>query len=58
MINVMETKVKDKVGGLISDSVQVKSGLRQGNDLSHILFNLVLEKVIREININLQCYKQ
>jgi len=53
----METKVKVKVGDLISDPVQVKSGLRQGDALSPILFNLVLERVIREINVNNQDFK-
>jgi len=32
----------------------VKSGLRQGNAMSPTLFNIVLEKVIREMNIILQ----
>jgi hypothetical protein len=57
MISVMETKVKVKVGDLISDHVLVKSGLRQGDALSPILFNLVLERVIREINVNNQGFK-
>ncbi|VVC39091.1 Reverse transcriptase domain [Cinara cedri] len=57
MISIMETKVKVKVGDLISDPVLVKSGLRQGDALSPILFNLVLERVIREININNQGFK-
>jgi hypothetical protein len=48
MISVLETKVKVKVSGFIWDPVQVKSGLRQGDSLSPILFNLVLERVIRE----------
>jgi hypothetical protein len=56
-ISVMETKVKIKVGGLISDTVQIKSGLRQGHALSPILFNLVLERVIRKINVNNQDIK-
>jgi len=34
-----------------SDLVIVKSGLRQGDPISHVLFNLVLEKVIRETRI-------
>jgi len=53
----METKVKVKVSGLIWDPVQVKSGLKQGDSLSPILFNLVLERVIREINVNNQGFK-
>jgi hypothetical protein len=56
MTSEMETNVKVKVGSLISDPVQVKTGLRQGDALSPILLNLVLEKVIRKININLQSY--
>ncbi|KAL4120341.1 hypothetical protein QTP88_013055 [Uroleucon formosanum] len=54
---VMETKVKVKVGDLILDPVLVKSLLRQGDALSPILFNLVLERVIRKINVNNQGFK-
>ncbi|KAL4092204.1 hypothetical protein QTP88_026743 [Uroleucon formosanum] len=54
---VMETKVKIKVGDLISDPLLVKSGLRQGDALSPILFNLVLERVVKEINVNNQGFK-
>ncbi|VVC44528.1 Reverse transcriptase domain [Cinara cedri] len=47
----MESAVKIKVGNMKSDTVTVKSGLRQGNSISSILFNLVLEKVIWEMKI-------
>jgi len=47
----METVVKIKVGNMKSDPVTVKSGLRQGDSISPILFKLVLEKVMREIKI-------
>jgi len=53
----METKVKVKVDGMISDPVQVKSRLRQRDALSPILFNLVLKRGIREINVNRQGFK-
>jgi len=46
----METVVKIKVGNMKSDPVIVKSGLRQGDSISPILFNLVLEKVKRDEN--------
>jgi len=35
-----------------SSSVKITTGLRQGDAQSSILLNLVLEKVIREINVN------
>jgi len=50
-ISIMETVVKIKVGNMKSDPVTVRSGLRQGDSISPILFNLVLEKVIREMKI-------
>jgi len=33
------------------DQILVQSGLRQGVAISSILFNIVVEKVIREMNI-------
>jgi len=50
-IRIMDV-VKIKVGKMKSNPVTVKSGLRQGDSISHILFNLVLEKVIREMKID------
>lgn len=32
----------------------MKSGLRQGDSISPIVFNLILEKVVREMNIQPQ----
>jgi len=43
--------VKVKVGSATSRMVEVRTGLRQGDALSPILFNLILEKVIREMEI-------
>lgn len=31
--------------------VRVTTGLRQGDALSPVLFNLVLEKIVQEINV-------
>jgi hypothetical protein len=36
----------------LSESATVRTGQRQGDALSPILFNLILEKVIRETNCN------
>jgi len=49
--NIRQTKVKVKVGNATSRMVDVRTELRQGDALSPVLFNLVLEKVIREKNI-------
>ncbi|VVC28147.1 Reverse transcriptase domain [Cinara cedri] len=49
----METLVSVQVGNSITDPITVNSGLRQGNFLSSILFKVVLEKVIREMKIEL-----
>lgn len=50
-MNITETFVKIKVQGAETEPILVKSGLRQGYSLSPILFNLILEKVVREIDI-------
>lgn len=36
----------------MSQKFEVKEGLRQGHPLSPILFNIMLEKVVRKANIN------
>lgn len=43
--------IKAKIGNVSSQLKRVTIGLRQGNALSPVLFNLVLEKVIQEINV-------
>lgn len=42
-----DTKSKVKFLGCLSDSFEVKTGVRQGDGLSPMLFNCVLEKIIR-----------
>jgi hypothetical protein len=39
---------------LISETSETKRGLRQGNSLSWYLFNLVLEKVIRDAKLDIR----
>jgi sorting nexin-29 len=46
------TTAKVKVQNELSESVHIQNGLRQGNSLACILFNITLEKVIRDPNIN------
>lgn len=53
----METTDKVKVGRLVSDLILVKSSVRQGDALSPCSFNLVLEKLIREMNIDQYGFK-
>lgn len=48
----MEIKCKCKIGNEISKEFQIRRGVKQGDVLSPLLFNLVLERIIREININ------
>lgn len=47
----METYIEIKPGNVITEPIPVKSGLRQGDSMSKILFNVVLKKVIRAINV-------
>ena len=42
------TTVKVKFRGVLSNSFKLKTGVRQGDGLSPILFNCLLEKLIRE----------
>jgi len=46
------SEIKIKITNSTSKSFKVTSGLRQGDALSPILFNLVLEKVVRDMNIS------
>lgn len=51
-MNIDYTDIKVKVGHSTSNAVQVTTGLRQGDALSLILFNINLENVIREKGMN------
>lgn len=46
------TDIQVKIGNGTSQPTRVTTGLRQGDALSPVLFNLVLERVIREMNIS------
>lgn len=43
---------KVKIDGNLSQSFPAENGLRQGDALSCVLFNVALEKVIRDANVN------
>jgi len=49
---LQNTEIKIKITSELSEPVMVRTGLRQEDALSPILFNLILEKVIRETNCN------
>jgi len=46
------TYCKVQYQGELSPQFEVQSGLKQGDSISPILFNLALEKVIRDIPMN------
>jgi Reverse transcriptase (RNA-dependent DNA polymerase) len=47
-----DTKCKIMILNVLSEPFNIETGLRQGDKLSTILFNLALEKVIRAMSIN------
>jgi hypothetical protein len=44
--SINQTDIKVKIANTISQSVRVTTGHRQGDALSPVLFNLVLEKIV------------
>jgi hypothetical protein len=56
LVNLVEAtlkyaEIKVKTANRASEPIRVTTGLRQGNVLSSVLFNLVLEKDVREANV-------
>jgi len=49
----MHTVIKVKVRYFLSKTVQVTTGLRQGDAMSPILVNLALEKVVKDATIDI-----
>lgn len=47
-LTLLNTKSKVKLRGVLSESFEIKMGLRQGDGLSPLLFNCALEMVMRE----------
>jgi hypothetical protein len=57
LVNVVKmtlegSKCKVKVQGSLSQYFKIRNSLRQGDPLPTVLFNIVLEKAVREIEIN------
>jgi len=45
------TQYKIRVESTVSQAFEVRTGLKQGNSLSPTLFNIALEKAIRELQL-------
>ncbi|GFV71979.1 putative endonuclease-reverse transcriptase [Trichonephila clavipes] len=51
-LTLSETKIAVKVQNDLSDSLEIKNGVQKGDALACLLFNLALEKVVSDSNIN------
>jgi sorting nexin-29 len=49
------TKCQVKIQNRLSEPITVKNGVRQGDALACLLFNIALEKVIRDAAVNIRC---
>ncbi|KAL4153967.1 hypothetical protein QTP88_001800 [Uroleucon formosanum] len=50
--SINQKNIKVKIANTTSQPVRVTTGLRQGDALSPVLFNLVQEKIVREMNVS------
>jgi sorting nexin-29 len=46
------TQCRVKIQNRLSEPIDVKNGIRQGDALACLLFNIALEKVIRDAAVN------
>jgi len=46
-ISITESFIKVNVGRAETEPILIKSGLRQGDSISPFLFNLIIEKIVR-----------
>jgi hypothetical protein len=51
-LTLQETQSMVRVNNKISEKFEIREGVRQGDPLSSVLFSIVLEKAIRDANIN------
>ena len=52
MLNETYTRIRVRVGRHLSDIFPIKNGLKQGDALSLLLFNIVLDYAISRVQIN------
>lgn len=52
MMTMKNVRCRIKIQNNISESLEVRNGLRQGDALACLLFNICLEKAVRDANIN------
>jgi sorting nexin-29 len=50
-MNNTQCRVKIQI---FSEPINVKNGVRQGDALACLLFNIALEKVIRDVSVNIR----
>ena len=51
-LTLTDTKMRVKIQGDLSEPVDIENGVRQGDALACLLFNIALEKIIRDSKIN------
>jgi sorting nexin-29 len=59
LIHLVKTTMKDmkcqiRIQGLSSEPLNIRNVIRQGDAVACLLFNIALEKVIRDANINIR----
>jgi sorting nexin-29 len=59
LIHLVKAAMKDmkcqiRIQGALSEPLNIRKGIRQGDALACLLFNIALEKVIRDANINIR----
>lgn len=50
--NINQKEIKIKIANTKSQPVRMTTGLRQGDTLFRVLFNLLLKKIVQEMNVS------